>query len=98
MIIDLINNGGGGGGDLSNYYTKTEIDNKGFMDETQEETIAKALVEHEDEIDDHEERITTVEDSLQSFAHKDNFVTLTQDEYDALTTKNPDTYYFIKED
>lgn len=36
--------------------------------------------------------------AVNKIANKDNFVTLTQAEYDALTTKDPNTYYFIEEE
>ena len=36
--------------------------------------------------------------AVNKIANKDNFVTLTQAEYDALATKDPDTYYFIEEE
>lgn len=36
--------------------------------------------------------------AVNKIANKDNFVTLTQAEYDALETKDPDTYYFIEEE
>lgn len=36
--------------------------------------------------------------TINKIANKDNFVTLTQAEYDALATKDPDTYYFIEEE
>ena len=36
--------------------------------------------------------------SVNKIANKDNFVTLSQADYDALATKDPDTFYFIEEE
>lgn len=36
--------------------------------------------------------------TVNKIANKDNFVTLSQADYDALVTKDPDTYYFIEEE
>lgn len=40
----------------------------------------------------------TNEVAVNKIANKDNFVTLSQADYDALATKDPDTYYFIEEE
>ncbi|MDE7097589.1 MAG: hypothetical protein K2O60_00385 [Ruminococcus sp.] len=93
--------------DLSDYYTKSQtydlisekvdkIDGMGLSENNFTDAEKSKLAGLENTLTDINDRITTLESG--STGSSNNIVVLSQSEYDALSTKAPDTIYMIAEE
>ncbi|MDE6520673.1 MAG: hypothetical protein K2K91_09530 [Ruminococcus sp.] len=110
MALQLAGENGGGDVDLSDYYTKSQtdslisgkvdkIDGMGLSENNFTDAEKSKLAGLENTLSTVNDRLTTLElGSSGSSGSSNNIVTLSQSEYDALSTKAPDTIYMIAEE
>lgn len=96
-VEDAINSvGTGGGADMSNYYTKAQVDAKGYLTSIPSEYVTETEMNNKGYLTSvPSEYITQTE--LNTVLSNLKFVTITQTAYDNLSTKDPNTIYIISE-
>ena len=100
-VEDAINNAGAGsdGGsssDMSNYYTKAQIDAKGYITSVPSEYITETELNGKGYLTSVPTEYVT-ETELNNVLGNLKFVTITQSAYDNLSTKDSNTIYIIAE-
>ena len=96
-VEDAINSAGtGGGADMSNYYTKAQVDAKGYLTSIPSEYVTETEMNNKGYLTSVPSEYIT-ESELNTILGNLKFVTITQTAYDNLTTKDPNTIYIISE-
>ena len=96
-VEDAINSAGtGGGADMSNYYTKAQVDAKGYLTSVPSEYVTETEMNNKGYLTSVPSEYIT-ESELNTVLGNLKFVTITQTAYDNLTTKDPNTIYIISE-
>jgi hypothetical protein len=96
-VEDAINSAGtGGGADMSNYYTKAQVDAKGYLTSIPSEYVTETEMNNKGYLTSVPSEYIT-ESELNTVLGNLKFVTITQTAYDNLTTKDPNTIYIISE-
>ena len=96
-VEDAINSvGTGGGADMSNYYTKAQIDAKGYLTSVPSEYVTETEMNNKGYLTSVPSEYVT-ESELNNVLGNLKFVTITQTAYDNLPTKDPNTIYIISE-
>lgn len=96
-VEDAINSAGtGGGADMSNYYTKAQVDAKGYLTSVPSEYVTEAEMNNKGYLTSVPSEYIT-ESELNTVLGNLKFTTITQTAYDNLTTKDPNTIYIISE-
>ena len=96
-VEDAINSvGTGGGGDMSNYYTKAQVDAKGYLTSIPSEYITETEMNNKGYLTSVPSEYIT-QSELNTVLGNLKFVTITQTAYDNLSTKDPNTIYIISE-
>ncbi len=85
--------------DMENYYTKAQTDAK-FTLQTNFNTLVDKVTAIEDEIGTETltTTSTTIKGAINEISDKSAIITLPKDEYEALTPKDPETYYITSDD
>lgn len=96
-VEDAINSAGtGGGADMSNYYTKAQVDAKGYLTSVPSEYVTETEMNNKGYLTSVPSEYIT-ETELNSILGNLKFVKTTQTAYDNLSTKDPNTIYIISE-
>ena len=96
-VEDAINSAGtGGGADMSNYYTKAQVDAKGYLTSVPSEYVTETEMNNKGYLTSVPSEYVT-ESELNTVLSNLKFITITQTAYDNLTTKDPNTIYIISE-
>ena len=96
-VEDAINSAGtGGGADMSNYYTKAQVDAKGYLTSVPSEYVTEAEMNNKGYLTSVPSEYIT-ESELNTVLGNLKFTKITQSAYDNLTTKDPNTIYIISE-
>ena len=96
-VEDAINNAGtGGGADMSNYYTKAQVDAKGYLTSVPSEYVTETEMNNKGYLTSVPSEYIT-ESELNTVLSNLKFTTITQTAYDRLSTKDPNTIYIISE-
>ena len=96
-VEDAINSAGtGGGADMSNYYTKAQVDAKGYLTSVPSEYVTEAEMNNKGYLTSIPSEYIT-ETELNTVLGNLKFTTITQTAYDNLSTKDPNTIYIISE-
>ena len=96
-VEDAINSAGtGGGADMSNYYTKAQVDAKGYLTSVPSEYVTEAEMNNKGYLTSVPSEYVT-ETELNTVLGNLKFTQITQSAYDNLTTKDPNTIYIISE-
>lgn len=96
-VEDAINSAGtGGGADMSNYYTKSQIDAKGYLTSIPSEYVTDSELNTKGYLTSIPAEYVT-ETELNNVLGNLKFVTTTQSAYDNLSTKDSNTIYIITE-
>lgn len=96
-VEDAINSAGtGGGADMSNYYTKAQVDAKGYLTSVPSEYVTEAEMNNKGYLTSVPSEYIT-ESELNTVLGNLKFTTITQTAYDNLSTKDPNTIYIISE-
>ena len=96
-VEDAINSAGtGGGADMSNYYTKAQVDAKGYLTSVPSEYVTEAEMNNKGYLTSVPSEYIT-ESELNTVLGNLKFTKITQTAYDNLTTKDPNTIYIISE-
>lgn len=98
-VEDAINSagtGGGASGDMSNYYTKSQIDAKGYLTSVPSEYVTDSELNTKGYLTSVPAEYVT-ETELNNVLGNLKFVTTTQSAYDNLSTKDSNTIYIITE-
>ena len=96
-VEDAINSAGtGGGADMSNYYTKAQVDAKGYLTSVPSEYVTETEMNNKGYLTSVPSEYIT-ESELNTVLGNLKFITITQTAYDNLTTKDPNTIYIISE-
>jgi hypothetical protein len=95
-VEDAINSAGtgGGGADMSNYYTKAQVDAKGYLTSVPSEYVTETEMNNKGYLTSVPSEYIT-ESELNTVLGNLKFITITQSAYDNLTTKDPNTLYII---
>ena len=96
-VEDAINSAGtGGGADMSNYYTKAQVDAKGYLTSIPSEYVTETEMNNKGYLTSVPSEYIT-ESELNNVLGNLKFITITQTAYDNLSTKDPNTIYIISE-
>lgn len=96
-VEDAINSAGtGGGADMTNYYTKAQVDAKGYLTSVPSEYVTEAEMNNKGYLTSVPSEYVT-ETELNTVLGNLKFTQITQSAYDNLTTKDPNTIYIISE-
>lgn len=96
-VEDAINSAGtGGGADMSNYYTKAQVDAKGYLTSVPSEYVTETEMNNKGYLTSVPSEYVT-ESELNTVLGNLKFTKITQTAYDNLTTKDPNTIYIISE-
>ena len=102
-VEDAINNISEGGGsssngstDMSNYYTKTQIDAKGYLTSVPSEYVTDSELSSKGYLTSVPSEYVT-ETELNNVLGNLKFMQISQSNYDNLSTKDPNTIYIITE-
>ena len=96
-VEDAINSAGtGGGADMSNYYTKAQVDAKGYLTSVPSEYVTETEMNNKGYLTSVPSEYIT-ESELNTVLGNLKFITITQTAYDNLPTKDPNTIYIISE-
>lgn len=96
-VEDAINSAGtGGSADMSNYYTKAQVDAKGYLTSVPSEYVTEAEMNNKGYLTSVPSEYIT-ESELNTVLSNLKFTKITQAAYDNLTTKDPNTIYIISE-
>lgn len=96
-VEDAINNlSEGSGADMSNYYTKAQIDAKGYLTSVPSEYVTETEMNNKGYLTSVPSEYIT-ESELNTVLGNLKFITITQTAYDNLPTKDPNTIYIISE-
>ena len=96
-VEDAINSAGtGGGADMSNYYTKAQVDAKGYLTSVPSEYVTETEMNNKRYLTSVPSEYIT-ESELNTVLGNLKFITITQTAYDNLSTKDPNTIYIISE-
>ena len=96
-VEDAINSAGtGGGADMSNYYTKAQVDAKGYLTSIPSEYVTETEMNNKGYLTSVPSEYVT-QSELNTVLSNLKFVTITQSAYDNLSTKDPNTIYIISE-
>ena len=96
-VEDAINSvGTGGGADMSNYYTKAQVDAKGYLTSIPSEYVTETEMNNKGYLTSIPSEYIT-ESELNTVLGNLKFITMTQTAYDNLPTKDPNTIYIITE-
>lgn len=96
-VEDAINSvGTGGGADMSNYYTKAQVDAKGYLTSIPSEYVTETEMNNKGYLTSIPSEYIT-ESELNTVLGNLKFITMTQTAYDNLPTKDPNTVYIITE-
>lgn len=96
-VEDAINSAGtGGGADMTNYYTKAQVDAKGYLTSVPSEYVTETEMNNKGYLTSVPSEYVT-ESELNTVLSNLKFITITQTAYDNLTTKDPNTIYIISE-
>ena len=97
-VEDAINSAGtgGGGADMSNYYTKAQVDAKGYLTSIPSEYVTETEMNNKGYLTSVPSEYVT-ESELYTVLGNLKFTTITQTAYDSLSTKDPNTIYIISE-
>lgn len=96
-VEDAINSAGtGGGADMSNYYTKAQVDAKGYLTSVPSEYVTETEMNNKGYLTSVPSEYIT-ESELNTVLGNLKFTKITQSAYDNLTTKDPNTIYIISE-
>ena len=96
-VEDAINSAGtGGGADMSNYYTKAQVDAKGYLTSVPSEYVTEAEMNNKGYLTSVPSEYIT-ESELNTILGNLKFTQITQTAYDNLSTKDPNTIYIISE-
>lgn len=96
-VEDAINSAGtGGGADMSNYYTKAQVDAKGYLTSVPSEYVTETEMNNKGYLTSIPSEYIT-ETELNTVLGNLKFTTITQTAYDNLPTKDPNTIYIISE-
>ena len=94
-VEDAINSAGtGGGADMSNYYTKAQVDAKGYLTSVPSEYVTETEMNNKGYLTSVPSEYVT-ESELNTVLGNLKFTKITQTAYDNLTTKDPNTLYII---
>ena len=94
-VEDAINSAGtGGGADMSNYYTKAQVDAKGYLTSVPSEYVTETEMNNKRYLTSVPSEYIT-ESELNTVLGNLKFITITQTAYDNLSTKDPNTIYII---
>ena len=96
-VEDAINSAEtGGGADMSNYYTKAQVDAKGYLTSIPSEYVTETEMNNKGYLTSVPSEYIT-ESELNTVLGNLKFITITQTAYDNLPTKDPNTIYIISE-
>ena len=96
-VEDAINSAGtGGGADMSNYYTKAQVDAKGYLTSVPSEYVTETEMNNKGYLTSVPSEYVT-ESELNTVLSNLKFTKITQTAYDSLSTKDPNTIYIISE-
>ena len=96
-VEDAINSAGtGGSADMSNYYTKAQVDAKGYLTSVPSEYVTETEMNNKGYLTSVPSEYVT-ESELNTVLSNLKFIKITQTAYDNLTTKDPNTIYIISE-
>lgn len=96
-VEDAINSvGTGSGADMSNYYTKAQVDAKGYLTSIPSEYVTETEINNKGYLTSVPSEYVT-QSELNTVLSNLKFVTITQTAYDNLSTKDPNTIYIISE-
>jgi hypothetical protein len=96
-VEDAINSAGtGGGADMSNYYTKAQVDAKGYLTSIPSEYVTETEMNNKGYLTSVPSEYIT-ESELNNVLGNLKFISTTQSAYDNLSTKDPNTIYIISE-
>ena len=98
-VEDAINSagtGGGSGADMSKYYTKAQIDAKGYLTSVPSEYVTETEMNNKGFLTSVPSEYVT-ESELNTVLGNLKFTKITQSAYDNLSTKDPNTIYIISE-
>lgn len=96
-VEDAINSvGTGGGADMSNYYTKAQVDAKGYLTSIPSEYVTETEINNKGYLTSVPSEYVT-QSELNTVLSNLKFITITQTAYDNLSTKDPNTIYIISE-
>ena len=96
-VEDAINSAGtGGGADMSNYYTKAQVDAKGYLTSVPSEYVTETVMNNKGYLTSVPSEYIT-ESELNTVLSNLKFTKITQTAYDSLSTKDPNTIYIISE-
>lgn len=96
-VEDAVNNmSGGGSSDMTNYYTKAQIDAKGYLTSVPSEYVTDSELNTKGYLTSVPAEYVT-ETELNNVLGNLKFVTTTQSAYDNLSTKDSNTIYIITE-
>ena len=96
-VEDAINSAGtGGSADMSNYYTKAQVDAKGYLTSIPSEYVTETEMNNKGYLTSVPSEYIT-ESELNNVLGNLKFITITQTAYDNLSTKDPNTIYIISE-
>ena len=94
-VEDAINSAGtGGGADMSNYYTKAQVDAKGYLTSIPSEYVTETEMNNKGYLTSVPSEYVT-ESELNAVLGNLKLEPITQTAYDNLTTKDPNTLYII---
>ena len=94
-VEDAINSAGtGGGADMSNYYTKAQVDAKGYLTSVPSEYVTETEMNNKGYLTSVPSEYIT-ESELNTVLGNLKFITITQTAYDNLSSKDPNTIYII---
>ena len=94
-VEDAINSvGTGGGADMSNYYTKAQVDAKGYLTSIPSEYVTETEMNNKGYLTSVPSEYVT-ESELNAVLGNLKLEPITQTAYDNLTTKDPNTLYII---
>ena len=96
-VEEAINSAGtGGGADMSNYYTKAQVDAKGYLTSVPSEYVTETEMNNKGYLTSVPSEYVT-ESELNTVLSNLKFTKITQTAYDSLSTKDPNTIYIISE-
>ncbi len=94
-VEDAINSAGtGSGADMSNYYTKAQVDAKGYLTSIPSEYVTETEMNNKGYLTSVPSEYIT-ESELNAVLGNLKLEPITQTAYDNLTTKDPNTLYII---
>ena len=94
MKFDINTAGTGGGADMSNYYTKAQVDAKGYLTSVPSEYVTETEMNNKGYLTSVPSEYIT-ESELNTVLGNLKFITITQTAYDNLSSKDPNTIYII---